>query len=157
MKITEAIARHLLEVHSGENWTDVWISRTLEDVSLDEAVKQTPASPNTIASLLYHITFYNRVVESRLQGTDPFISEANGYDRPPLHTEADWQQLREDNQQSARSLAEAIRQVKDEVLEEPVLQNGNSSAYYYQLHGVVEHAHYHLGQIVLLKNLIRNS
>lgn len=157
MHITETIARHLLEVHFGENWTEVWISKTLEDVRLEEAVKQTSASPNTIASLLHHITFYNKVIESRLNGTNPAVGEANGYDNPPLYDEADWEKLKDDNLHSARTLAAAIRKVPDTILEEPILKNENSSAYYRQLHGVVEHAHYHLGQIVLLKNLIRNS
>ncbi len=157
MHITETIARHLLEVHFGENWTEVWISKTLEDVRLEEAIMRTQASPNTIASLLHHITFYNKVIESRLGGTNPHIGEANGFDRPPLHNEAEWQQLKEDNLQSARTLAAAIRKVPDTLLDKPILENENSSVYYRQLHGVVEHAHYHLGQIVLLKNLIRNS
>jgi uncharacterized damage-inducible protein DinB len=157
MKIVNAIARQLLEVHFGENWTEVWIRKTLEDVSPDEARQHTAASANTIASLLYHIAFYNKVILARLQGVEPFIGAANGFDGPVPQDQADWESLKADNLESAERLAEAIRKIPDEVLEEPMLKDGASSSYFRQLHGVIEHAHYHLGQIVILKNLIRNK
>lgn len=155
MHIAATIARHLLEVNFGENWTEVWISKTLEDVSWEEAMIRTPASSNTIASLLHHITFYNKVIESRLKGINPVISEANGYDNPSLYQAEDWDKLKEDNLQSAQMLAEAIRKLPDEVLGQPILKDKPSDSYYKQLHGVIEHTYYHLGQIVILKNLIK--
>lgn len=157
MKITDAIAQQLLDVHFGENWTDVWIRKTLEDVSSEEASQVTGASPNTIAALLYHITFYNNVIYSRLQGIDPPIGEANGFDVPALNGAQDWERLQADNLASAQQLADAIRKVPDEVLGQPILKDRASSSYYRQLHGVIEHTHYHLGQIVLLKKLIRSA
>jgi uncharacterized damage-inducible protein DinB len=157
MKTTEAIARHILDVHTGKNWTEVGITDTLEDVTLDEANRLTPASANTIATLLYHITFYNEIIEERLQGHDPYINEANGFDMPPLETVADWEKLKEDNLASARRLAKLVNALPAERLHEPILPVDGASSYYKHLHGVVEHTHYHLGQIVLLKNLIRNT
>lgn len=157
MKVVDAIARQLLEVHFGENWTEAWIRKTLEDITLEEARRLTAASSNTIASLLYHITFYNNVILVRLQGVDPFIGAANGYDLPSLQDQADWEKLKADNLESARVLAEAIQKVPDEALDQPMLKDKDSSSYFRQLQGVVEHAHYHLGQIVILKNLIRNT
>ncbi|WP_162903407.1 DinB family protein [Taibaiella koreensis] len=157
MKITEAIAQHLLDVHYGENWTDVWIRSALEDVTLAEAEQRTSASPNTIAALLHHITFYNKVILARLQGVDPYIGGPNGFDVPTLDGQAGWEKLQSDNLASAQQLADAIRKVPEEALDQPVLKDKASSSYYRQLHGVIEHAHYHLGQIVLLKKMIRND
>lgn len=157
MKIVELIARQLLEAHFGENWTEVWIRKTLEDVTLDEALRTTSASANTIASLLYHITFYNKVILARLQGVNPPVGEANGFDLPALQDQAAWERLKADNLESAQVLADAIRKVPDEMLDKPMLQEETSSTYFRQLQGITEHAHYHLGQIVILKNLIRNN
>lgn len=158
MNLSEAIARHLLEVHYGENWTESWITRVLEDVNRMEAVHPTAGSANTIASLLHHVTFYNRVIQQRLEGIDPVIDAANGFDLPVLGSDEDWERLKADNLQSATALAEQIRKIPDEILQEPILKEvAGSSSYYRQLQGVVEHAHYHLGQIVILKNLIRKA
>lgn len=157
MNISEAIARHLLDIHYGENWTEVWITKTLEDVSRMEAVQPTAGSVNTIASLLHHITFYNRVLAQRLQGIDPPVDALNGFDVPVLGIDEDWEQLKADNLESATTLATLIRTVPDERLHDPILNIPGSGSYYRQLHGVVEHAHYHLGQIVILKNLIRKG
>ncbi|PSK91579.1 DinB family protein [Taibaiella chishuiensis] len=157
MTISEAIASHLLDVFFGESWTDVWIFHTLEDLDWKEAIQPTAGSPNTIASLLHHITFYNKVIQQRLQGTDPVIGEANGFDLPPVHNAEDWIWMKTLNLQSATDLAEMIRQLPDTVLHQSIGNVPGASSYYKQLHGVIEHAYYHLGQIVILKNLIRKQ
>jgi len=143
------IAQHILDVHNGDNWTEVTIADTLKDVSFETAVTQTKASKNTIASLLYHVTFYNDVMLKRLQGNEPAINDANGFDMPPLKDEAAWQELKQKNIASAVALAEAIQNIPDEKLFEPILPGYSQT--YKSLHGIAEHAHYHLGQMVLLK------
>ena len=155
MKLTTLIAQHIIDVHQGGNWTEVDLTTTLQDVTLKEAITRTQASPNTIASLLHHITFWNRVMVQRAQGTAVQINDANGYDHPPLNTEADWQNLKSDNIQSAHELATAIRQFDEAKLLEPILPNYSTA--YKNLQGSVEHVHYHLGQIVILKKFIRNT
>jgi len=91
----------------------------------------------------------------RLQGNEPAINDANGFDMPPLKDEAAWQELKQKNIASAVALAEAIQNIPDEKLFEPILPGYSQT--YKSLHGIAEHAHYHLGQMVLLKNLIRGK
>ena len=153
MKLTDHIAQHITDVHIGDNWTDVNIKNTLQNVSWQEAVTVTISSANTIAALLYHITFYTKIVLERLKGNKPFISDANGFDMAVLNTENDWLDLQRKNYQSAQNLAETVKQFPEEKLFEPVI-SGSSTAYK-TLHGVIEHTHYHLGQIVIIKNLIK--
>jgi uncharacterized damage-inducible protein DinB len=113
----------------------------------------TNSSPNTIVALLHHITFYNEVVLERLKRNIPFMSNANGFDVPVLNNERDWIELKERNIQSAQYLAEAVKQFPEEKIFEPILPD--FSTVYKTLHGVIEHTHYHLGQIVIIKNLLR--
>jgi hypothetical protein len=155
MELTEAIAQHLLEVHEGNNWTEVDLAHTLWDVTCAEATTLTAASPNTIAALLHHLTFWNRVMARRVQGLATEVGPANGFDNPVLHTEADWVKLQADNIESAHELAAAIRRVEASALTQPILPNYSST--YKNLQGTVEHVHYHLGQIVLLKKLVRSQ
>jgi hypothetical protein len=155
MQLKEAIAQHLLEVHEGNNWTEVDLAHTLQDVMLAEATTLTAASPNTIASLVHHLTFWNRVMARRAQGIATEIGEANGFDVPVLKTEADWVELKADSIRSAHELAAAIQQVEDLSFTTPILPN--YSSVYKNLQGSVEHVHYHLGQLVILKNLVRSQ
>jgi len=155
MKITELVAQHLIAVHEGGNWTEIDIHSTVADVSLHEATMRTAATSNTIAALLHHITFWNREVMQRAKGMITQVDEANGFNHPALNTEADWQQLKEDNIQSAHQLAAAISQFDEATLFKPMAVH--TSTAYKNFQGAVEHAHYHLGQMVILKKLIRNT
>ena len=155
MKLTELIAGHITAVHEGGNWTEVNIKDTLANVGYKEASTVTKASYNTIAALLHHLSFYNGIVMQRLSGANPVISEANGFDMPPVKNEEDWIKLKERNLESAQQLTEAVRHFPEERLNE--LTATGHATHYKTLHGIVEHAHYHLGQIVLLKKLIMQT
>lgn len=153
MKITGFIAQHITEVHEGGNWTEVNIKDTLADVGHKEATTVTRASKNTIAALVHHLSFYNDAVMQRLSGNDPVIGESNGFDMAAIKNENEWIQLMERNMQSGQHLALAVREFPEEKIFQ-LIATGQAT-HYKILHGIVEHAHYHLGQMVLLKKLIR--
>lgn len=155
MQLTELLAQHVLAVHQGQNWTEVDLASVLHDVSLVEATALTAASPNTIATLLHHLTVWNRVMVRRTQGLATELAADNGFAMAPLLTEAAWAALQADNLASAHELAAAIRGFAEEKLAAPILANYSSA--YKNLQGSVEHIHYHLGQIVLLKSLVRHQ
>lgn len=154
MNLLNHIAQHVLDVHKGDNWTEVNIQNTLQDVSLREATTVTPASPNSIAMLLHHLTFYNEIVLQRLLDIYTPIPQSNGFDMPALQSEEEWRQLQYKNLQSAHALADGILQFPAGRLFE-LTANGKTT-FYKNLHGIAEHAHYHLGQMVILKKLIRS-
>jgi hypothetical protein len=153
MNITSLIAEHLLAVHEGNNWTEVNIADVLKDVTAEEAATRTPASPNTIEALVRHITYWNRVMVQRINGIKVEIPEDNGFEIGDTLTDADWKHLREDNIASAHELATVIINVAESRLPEPILKEYSST--YKNLQGTVEHIHYHLGQLMLIKQLVR--
>lgn len=155
MDILALIARHVLDVHEGGNWTDVNVKETIRDITLKEAVMHTQASPNTIAAVLHHLTYWNRVMVQRINGVRVAIPDSNGFETPPLNSEEDWQQLKEDNTASAHELSTAIKSFDEKRLEEPIIEGYSSG--YKNMQGTVEHIHYHLGQLVILKHLVRAS
>lgn len=152
MKVTEQIAQHLLDVHNGDNWTDVNIANTLKGITWQEADRKASFSPNTIAMLLHHISFWNRIVAQRGQGIEPVIPPSNGMDVPAIESEEAWNELKKDNLLSAHELATIIENFDEDDLHVPILPRHSSA--YKNFQGQVEHVHYHLGQIVMIKKYL---
>ena len=155
MKILQHIATALMDVHNGNNWTEVSIEALLEDVTREEAITVTYMSPNSIAMLLHHLSFWNRTVAERGRGTEPSIGRDNGFDTPELRNTKEWNTLTKDNIASAKELAKVIRDFDETKLETPILP-GHSSAYS-NFQGQVEHVHYHLGQMMMIKQFLRTT
>jgi len=155
MKIAHLVAQHITELFEGGNWTEENIKDTLADISWKEAVSVTKASYNTIAALVHHLTFYNQVVLSRVKGNNPVIGETNGFDVPAIKNEHEWDSLKNSCMQSAKDLTDTV----DKLTNEEVfgLTATGHSTNYKTLHGISEHGHYHLGQIILLKKLLRHK
>ena len=153
METTGTLAQNLLTAFEGVNWTDVSIADTLADLSVKQATTRTAASPNTIASLVNHLWYWNTIIMLRMKGENPVIPEVNGFDVEELNNEDDWKKLVAKTHQSFIDLADAIRKLPDEQLPDPV-SNGRSTVGK-NLYGIVEHAYYHLGQIVMLKHLVQ--
>ena len=155
MKICPAIATQILEAYEGNNWSEVCVKDVVADIQFEEAVAITEASPNSIAALLYHMMFYNNAVCQRLRGEEPHIGSDNGFDLPTLKGGNDWQQLISDAMESAKNLSMAIADFREVNLfkENPA----GLGTFYKKMHGVIEHNYYHLGQIMILKKLIRGK
>ena len=152
MVITHLIAQHIQEVYEGNNWTDVSIITAIKNLTWQQAQQKTSASPNTIASLLHHLCYWNGIIMQRLKGSNPSIPEINGFNVGELQSENDWQKLKERTHESFIQLASLVKHFPEEKLEETYAEG--KSSYYKNFQGIVEHAHYHLGQIVILKNII---
>ncbi|HWB24239.1 MAG TPA: DinB family protein [Chitinophagaceae bacterium] len=151
MNIAPFVAQHVEEVVHG-NWTDIYLDDTIADVTYEEAVMLPPGITNSIAMLVNHLKFYNNVVAGRLAGENPAIDSANGFN-VAVQSEEEWQKLKQDALDSFKMLAGTVRELPDEKL--LTLSPGQHSTFYKTLHGIAEHAHYHLGQIVLLKKIMR--
>ena len=152
MRISEAIARHIMEVWDG-NWTEINLKEVLAEINYKEATTAVPSFTNTIAALVNHLTFYNEVMLQRVQGIAPKIPGANGFDVPEIKDKAAWQMLKQNCFQSFVLLADAVKNVPEEHLFTPI--HPGLSETYKSLHGIAEHAHYHTAQIVYLDKWIK--
>jgi len=155
MKQTEQLAKHLREVFFGGNWTDSSLKQHLEDVSQQEAVTEV-ADLNTMAALVYHINYYIRAVLKVLAGGPLDASDRFSFDLPPIRSEADWKKLLDAFWKEAEDLASQIEALPEATLSSTFVEEKYGS-YNRNLQGIIEHTHYHLGQIVLIKRLIRTG
>ncbi len=155
MTLNQQIAQHFRSVHSGGNWTAVNLKNMLADVSLQEAT--TPVKDlNTIAVLVFHINYYVSAVLKVLQGSPLQADDQFSFDLPHIATEQEWQALISKALSEAEEFATNIEQLPEERWME-VFTDEKYGNYYRNIHGIIEHTHYHLGQIVLIKKLLRNT
>jgi uncharacterized damage-inducible protein DinB len=153
MLFTSQIAKHLREIHFGGNWTSVNLKDTLADVSWQQATTKL-YSFNTIAILVYHINYYISAVLKVLEGGPLDASDKYSFTHPPIQSQEDWQKLLDKVWAEAEKFATLIEQLPESRLGENFAGEKYGS-YYRNLHGIIEHSHYHLGQIVLIKKILQ--
>lgn len=155
MNLTNQIAKQLREVQLNGDWVSTNLKSTLSDVTLLEA-KTKIGSLNTIAELSYHIHYYIKGISNVLNGGELDIRDKYSFNLPDFKQESDWQYFLESTFREAELFAVRIERLIDEKLAEGFVEvkYGN---YYRNLTAMIEHSYYHLGQIVILKKLIKEG
>jgi uncharacterized damage-inducible protein DinB len=153
MKLSTQLANHFRQIYFGGNWTSVNLKQMLEDVTLEEATRQL-ADLNTILRLAYHIHYYVAAVTKVLQGGPLDAKDALSFNHPPVNTEAEWQSFLTQMWEEAANFALLIEKLPDEAISQIFIEE-KYGTYYRNLQGIIEHTHYHLGQITIIKKLLR--
>ena len=149
------IARHIRELHFGENWTDVSLKALVEDLNWKEANIKV-YNFNTIASLVFHINYYINAVLKVLQNKPLDARDKYSFDLPPVNSKKDWDLLLAKTWEEAEDFAKLIEKLSDQELWSIMLDE-KYGTYYRNFQGIIEHSHYHMGQIALIKKIIREK
>ena len=152
MALTHQIAKHLRDIHFGGNWTCPNLKETLADVTWQKATKQVYGF-NSIATLVFHTNYYISAVLKVLQGNPLDAKDELSFNHPSINSSEDWKNLLDKTWTDAENFAKHIEQLSEDVLLKH-FSDEKYGNYYRNLHGIIEHTHYHLGQIVLIKKLI---
>jgi hypothetical protein len=152
MELTDRLAKHAHEVFFGNNWTSSNLKEHLSDVTWEQAVTKV-RTLNTIASLVYHINYYVSQLVKMLHGAPLEAIDMLSFELPPIECSSDWKQLLEKNWADADDLVQTIKGIPESRLWE-YLGEEKYGDFYYNILGIIEHTHYHLGQIVLIKKLL---
>lgn len=153
--ILNNISKHYKEFHFGKNWTWSNMNDVLTDISFKEANAKI-YDLNTIASLVFHIGYYTTAAIKVLQGGPLEGHDKFSFDHPPIKSETDWQNLKERVFSEARQMAELIEQLPEHKLWE-TFTDEKYGIYFRNIVGTIEHGHYHLGQIVIIKKILRQQ
>lgn len=152
MHPTAQIAKHFKEIHFGGNWTCSSLKEQLADITWQQATTQVYAL-NTIAALVFHVNYYVDAVLKVLQGAPLNASDKYSFDHPPIRSPEDWEKMKQKAYADAEKMAGLIGQLPEHKLWEN-LADEKYGSYYRNLHGIIEHTHYHLGQIALIKKIL---
>lgn len=153
--ISKQIAKHLRGVYFGGNWADNNLKTHLTAVTFAEAI--TPVfGLNTIATLAYHMTYYVREVAKVLGGEPLLAKDKLSFELPPMTCQADWEAFLTEIWAEAEQFATLIEQLPDEQLLKD-FTDAKYGNYYGNLNGIIEHLHYHLGQVVVIRKILASE
>ena len=150
MTEVERIADQLRRAHEGEAWHGPALRELLAGVEAGQAAPRPQPSAHSIWEIVRHIGVWESVARRRLSG------EVIG-DLPPEQdwpavtetSEAAWLKTLKDLEDGHEQLQQTIARFTDRQLVEPI--PGKGYTVYFLLHGLVQHAFYHAGQIAVLK------
>lgn len=136
----------------------LWIANTnfkdqLSDVNMEKATTKVD-SLNTIAMLTFHIDYYIAGLIHVFEGGDLEIRDQYSFDLPPLESEEQWANLKSKLWRDAEKFATLLEQMPDSKMNE-VFVDEKYGTYLRNIDGMIEHCYYHLGQITLIKKLLK--
>lgn len=155
MNLTAQIAKHLRDVYFGGNWTVSNLKDALSDVTWQQATTQV-YSFNTIAALTYHVSYFVQALLTVLQGEPLNAHDKYSFDHPPILSQEDWDKLLNTVWSDVQNAVGLIEQLPESTLGDNFTDEKYGN-YYRNIHGIIEHTHYHLGQIVLIKKILLQS
>ncbi|MEZ4803751.1 MAG: DUF1572 domain-containing protein [Gelidibacter sp.] len=134
-----------------------WIANTnfkdqLSAVSWEQATTKV-GNLNSIAVLTFHIHYYIAGVLKVLQGGTLDISDKFSFDMQPIISQDEWESLQNQLWKDAERFSELVAELPDDKLN-GVFVEETYGTYLRNIDGMIEHAYYHLGQIVLIKKLL---
>ena len=132
---------------------DAWRCPSLRDLQAAVGAPQAAARPIAAApsiwELLLHLTVYENVARRRLGGEKvETLPDELGWPKPPDTSPSAWLRAKLDFGEARRALRQAVASFPEARLGETV--PGREYTFYVMLHGAIEHALYHAGQIEML-------
>ncbi len=137
-----------------------WVANTnfkdqLSDVTWEEATQKI-ASLNTIAVLTFHINYYIKGVVDFFENGALTIRDKYSFDMPEIKSQEDWEALRNDLLSNAERFANHVSHMPDEKLGTTFVDEKYGN-YRKNINGMIEHSYYHLGQVSLIKKMVREG
>jgi hypothetical protein len=147
-KETVRIADQLRRAVHGPAWHGPSLLESLDGVTAAKAAARPLPGAHSIHELVAHATAWIDIVRQRVEGNPPGVTD-----------EMDWPAVSDDAWPAARArlldvterLEAAVRSLDDGRLSDDIPVDGDRWSVYGTLHGVIQHALYHAGQIAVLK------
>jgi len=156
MKNSEFIATRLKEVLLDGKWiANTNFKEQIESVTWQEAVQKVE-NLNTIALLTFHINYYLSGLLNVFRGGELKIRDKYSFDMPEIKSENEWKKLVSEFLSNSEKFIIEIEKLSDDDLQKPFV-DVKYGTYLRNIEGVIEHSYYHLGQVSLIKKIIRSK
>jgi hypothetical protein len=152
MTLAKQISKHFRDVFFGGNWTVSCMQEQLKDVSWQQATT-TIDGFNTIVALTYHSYYFVLALLDVLEGKPLTAHDKFSFNHPQIQSQQDWENFLNNIWIDVERTALLIEQLQNDKLSED-FADAKYGTYYRNITGIIEHTHYHLGQIVIIKKML---
>jgi len=153
MREAERIADQLRRAHEGGAWHGPAVDELLKGVTAAQAAARHVEGAHSIWELVAHVEAWERAILRRLGGDAAQIYQTEeDWPSLPDTSEEAWAAARRKLKETYVALREAVLELDDAELDEPILPN--MSTRYVSLHGAVQHTLYHAGQIAVVRKAL---
>lgn len=152
MRTTAQIAKHIHQMYFGDNWTEVNLKDTLSNISFKVANKHINGF-NSILALTYHIHYFTKAQLKVLEHGILDAKDSESYKHPEITSQLEWETFLNIIWEEAKQFSALIKQLPNNILQTAFVDE-KYGTYATNFLGLIEHTHYHLGQIVILKKLV---
>jgi uncharacterized damage-inducible protein DinB len=133
-----------------------WIANTnykdqLSNLNWEIAIKPF-GSLNSIAVLAQHIHYYINGINNVFQGGTLDIRDKYSFDFAPIRSQQEWDTFLTKFWNDSEAFAQWIEKMPDEMLNQAFV-DAKYGTFQRNMDGMIEHAYYHLGQIVLINKM----
>jgi uncharacterized damage-inducible protein DinB len=153
------IADQLKRAFHGEAWHGPSVKEILSGVTAEQAMARPIANAHSIWELVLHIETWVRAPLEAMSGKKMPALDATDHadpeiDWPPVRKtgQSEWRAAQKRAFATADELVAAIEKFGDARLREKV--PGRKYDFWFLLHGAVQHALYHAGQMAMLKKAV---
>lgn len=156
MNRSQAIANRFREVILHGTWiANTNFKHQLTQIPFDQVTKKVNGL-NTIALLAAHIHYYIQGINQVLLGGTLDIKDKYSFDFPELTSEKNWDDFLAQFWSDTEQFAQHIELLDDEQLDD-IFTDAKYGTFSRNIEGMIEHSYYHLGQIVLIRKLIKSE
>ena len=154
MNLLTSLANRLREVLTEGMWvTGTNVLAEISPLSWEEATRKVHEL-NTIADLTFHLQYYLAGVAQVFEGCTLDIRDKFSFDAPPITSPKEWQQRIDLFESDSKRFISLVENMTEKVLFDKFVDEKYGTNYR-NIDVIIEHTYYHLGQIVLIKKLLK--
>ena len=152
---TQRIIEQMRRAHNGEPWVGVSLADLLDDLTWVEAEARPIPSAHSIWEIVLHLITTQQLIVDLVGGVSRAFHPGDDWPAVERPSESSWADVMRQFREGEAAVRQAASTIDGDRLDRPLREGGSSA--YNNLHGYVQHALYHAGQISLLKKLARNE
>ena len=156
METPNQIAKRLRDVLVDGHWiANTNYKELLADLTWEEATK-TFGQHNSIALLTFHVNYYLEGLLHAFETGELVIKDKFSFDLPALQSDKEWTTMVAKFNSNALAFVKAVEVMSPEQLDSLFIIE-KYGTYRRNIEGVIEHSYYHMGQIAMIKKLLKTK